>query len=99
MTPPMMALLLGLALGTGLALVLVAVPFEMTTMAGRRLRETVRERLAPVGVEHVVIAGLSNAYAGYLTTRQEYAKQDYAGASTHFGPWCWHTQARELYSL
>ena len=68
-------------------LVLVAVPFEMTTMAGRRLRETVRERLAPVGVEHVVIAGLSNAYSGYLTTRQEYAKQDYEGASTHFGPW------------
>jgi neutral ceramidase len=68
-------------------LVLVAVPFEMTTMAGRRLRETVRERLAPVGVEHVVIAGLSNAYSGYLTTREEYAKQDYEGASTHFGPW------------
>jgi neutral ceramidase len=68
-------------------LALVAVPFEMTTMAGRRLRETVRERLAPVGVEHVVIAGLSNAYSGYLTTRQEYARQDYEGASTHFGPW------------
>ncbi|NMO21124.1 neutral/alkaline ceramidase [Pyxidicoccus fallax] len=68
-------------------LALVAVPFEMTTMAGRRLRETVRERLAPAGVEHVVIAGLSNAYSGYLTTRQEYAKQDYEGASTHFGPW------------
>ncbi|MFP2907973.1 neutral/alkaline non-lysosomal ceramidase C-terminal domain-containing protein [Pyxidicoccus sp. 3LFB2] len=68
-------------------LALVAVPFEMTTMAGRRLRETVRARLAPVGVDHVVIAGLSNAYSGYLTTRQEYAKQDYEGASTHFGPW------------
>ncbi|MCP3142381.1 neutral/alkaline non-lysosomal ceramidase N-terminal domain-containing protein [Pyxidicoccus xibeiensis] len=68
-------------------LALVAVPFEMTTMAGRRLRETVRERLAPAGVEHVVIAGLSNAYSGYLTTRQEYAQQDYEGASTHFGPW------------
>ncbi|MFP2930845.1 neutral/alkaline non-lysosomal ceramidase N-terminal domain-containing protein [Pyxidicoccus sp. 3LG] len=68
-------------------LALVAVPFEMTTMAGRRLRETVRERLAPAGVDHVVIAGLSNAYSGYLTTREEYAKQDYEGASTHFGPW------------
>jgi neutral ceramidase len=68
-------------------LALVAVPFELTTMSGRRLRETVRERLAPAGVTEVVIAGLSNAYAGYVATREEYAKQDYEGASTHFGPW------------
>jgi neutral ceramidase len=68
-------------------LALVAVPFEMTTMAGRRLRQTVLAQLAPTGVDQVVIAGLSNAYAGYLVTREEYAKQDYEGASTHFGPW------------
>jgi neutral ceramidase len=66
---------------------LVAVPFELTTMAGRRLRETVRAHLGPAGVTEVVIAGLANAYAGYVTTREEYAKQDYEGASTHFGPW------------
>ncbi|PTL80075.1 neutral/alkaline non-lysosomal ceramidase N-terminal domain-containing protein [Vitiosangium sp. GDMCC 1.1324] len=66
---------------------LVAVPFELTTMAGRRLRETVRELLAPAGVTEVVIAGLSNAYSGYVTTREEYARQEYEGASTHFGPW------------
>ena len=41
----------------------------------------------PSGVDQVVIAGLSNAYAGYVATREEYAKQDYEGASTHFGPW------------
>ncbi|MBZ4420020.1 neutral/alkaline non-lysosomal ceramidase N-terminal domain-containing protein [Myxococcus sp. RHSTA-1-4] len=68
-------------------LALVAVPFEMTTMAGRRLRNTVQAQLAPLGVDHVVIAGLSNAYAGYMVTREEYAKQDYEAASTHFGPW------------
>ncbi|QRK12117.1 neutral/alkaline ceramidase [Archangium violaceum] len=66
---------------------MVAVPFELTTMAGRRLRETVRARLAPAGVTEVVIAGLSNAYSGYVATREEYALQDYEGASTHFGPW------------
>ncbi|HYO53370.1 neutral/alkaline ceramidase [Archangium sp.] len=66
---------------------LVAVPFELTTMAGRRLRETVRAQLAPAGVTEVVIAGLSNAYSGYVATREEYAKQEYEGASTHFGPW------------
>ncbi|WP_224248071.1 neutral/alkaline ceramidase [Hyalangium gracile] len=68
-------------------LALVAVPFEMTTMAGRRLRQAVLNQLAPIGVNQVVIAGLSNAYAGYLVTREEYTKQDYEGASTHFGPW------------
>jgi neutral ceramidase len=68
-------------------LALVGVPFEMTTVAGRRLRKTVLERLAPAGVEEVVIAGLANAYSGYLATREEYARQDYEGASTHFGPW------------
>jgi neutral ceramidase len=68
-------------------LALVAVPFEATTMAGRRLRQAVLNQLAPMGVTQVVLAGLSNAYAGYLATREEYAKQDYEGASTHFGPW------------
>ncbi len=68
-------------------LALVAVPFELTTMAGRRLRETVRAQLAPAGVTEVVIAGLANAYSGYVATREEYARQEYEGASTHFGPW------------
>lgn len=68
-------------------LALVAVPFELTTMAGRRLRETVHAQLRSTGVTDVVIAGLSNAYAGYVATREEYARQDYEGASTHFGPW------------
>ncbi|XXF77558.1 neutral/alkaline non-lysosomal ceramidase N-terminal domain-containing protein [Myxococcaceae bacterium GXIMD 01537] len=68
-------------------LALVAVPFELTTMSGRRLRETVREALAPAGVTDVVIAGLANAYSGYVATREEYALQHYEGASTHFGPW------------
>ncbi|WNG54621.1 neutral/alkaline ceramidase [Archangium gephyra] len=66
---------------------LVALPFEPTTMAGRRVRQQVLAQLSPVGVNQVVIAGLSNAYAGYMSTREEYAKQDYEGASTHFGPW------------
>jgi neutral ceramidase len=66
---------------------LVALPFEPTTMAGRRVRKQVLAQLSPLGVDQVLIAGLSNAYAGYLATREEYAKQDYEGASTHFGPW------------
>jgi neutral ceramidase len=71
-------------------LALVALPFEITTMAGRRIRQTVAAELSSLGVDHVVIAGLANAYAGYVATREEYAIQHYEGASTHFGP---HTQA------
>lgn len=68
-------------------LALVAVPYEPTTMAGRRLLDIVRAELQPAGIRHLVIAGLSNAYAGYVATREEYAAQQYEGASTHFGPW------------
>ncbi len=68
-------------------LALVATPFEVTTMAGRRLRHTVMAQLGPSGITRVIIVGLANAYAGYMVTREEYARQDYEGASTHFGPW------------
>jgi neutral ceramidase len=68
-------------------LVIIAVPGEFTTMAGRRLVSTVMAQLEPAGVQYAVIAGLSNAYASYVTTREEYDKQPYEGASTHFGPW------------
>ena len=88
MTPyPWTPEVLPLQLVTVGPLALVAVPFELTTMAGRRLRRTVLERLAPMGVTAVVIAGLANDYAGYVSTREEYARQAYEGASTHFGPW------------
>lgn len=80
-------------------LALVAVPFEATTMAGRRLREAVYAKLAPLGVDQVVIAGLANAYAGYLVTREEYALQHYEGASTHFGPWQLAATQQELEKL
>ncbi len=65
---------------------IVAQPTEVTTMAGRRLKETVRNTLASEGVEYVTLAGLSNAYASYMATKEEYAMQSYAGAGTFFGP-------------
>lgn len=63
---------------------IVPVPFEITTMSGSRLRSTVAAHLP--GVEHVVVAGLSNAYSSYVTTREEYKAQHYEGAFTQFGP-------------
>lgn len=68
-------------------LAILGIPWEATTMAGRRLRKTVLDALAPVGVDTVVIAGLSNDYLEYMATREEYTAQMYEGASTIAGPW------------
>ncbi|KAK5880688.1 hypothetical protein CesoFtcFv8_021570 [Champsocephalus esox] len=67
----------------------VAVPGEMTTMSGRRLREAVKQELQSEGAfrdSEVVIAGLSNMYTHYITTFEEYQVQRYEGASTIYGP-------------
>eukprot|EP00928_Gymnodinium_smaydae_P018475 TRINITY_DN17027_c0_g1_i1.p1 TRINITY_DN17027_c0_g1~~TRINITY_DN17027_c0_g1_i1.p1 ORF type:complete len:917 (-),score=95.88 TRINITY_DN17027_c0_g1_i1:164-2914(-) len=72
-------------------LLVLGVPFETTTMAGRRLVAAASGVFASsssdkMGPNRCVIAGLSNAYCGYMTTKEEYAAQHYEGASTHFGP-------------
>lgn len=68
------------------SMAIVGVPYEVTTTAGRRIRAQVLNNLSPLGVRSVVIAGLSNTYAGYLTTFEEYQQQHYEGASNEFGP-------------
>ncbi len=65
---------------------IIAQPNEVTTMAGRRLKKTVLESLKPTGVNYVSLAALSNAYASYMATKEEYNVQSYAGAGTFFGP-------------
>ncbi len=65
--------------------VLVGVPAEFTTMSGRRLRSTIRDVFGD-DVKDIVIAGLSNAYSGYVTTEEEYNTQNYEGGFTLFGP-------------
>ena len=71
--------------------VMLIMPGELTTMAGRRLRDAVRTKLISQGVigsdAYVVIAGPANTYAHYVTTPEEYAVQRYEGASTIFGQW------------
>lgn len=70
---------------------IVAVPGEFSTMSGRRLRQSVISAITNAGGwtpdSHLVIAGLSNSYTHYITTREEYAYQRYEGASTLFGPY------------
>ncbi|XP_020517299.1 neutral ceramidase isoform X1 [Amborella trichopoda] len=73
-------------------LVILAVPGELTTMAGRRIREAVKDTLVNQGKgefdenTHVLIAGLANTYSQYITTFEEYQQQRYEAASTLFGP-------------
>ncbi|KAG9105678.1 hypothetical protein FRC07_009126 [Ceratobasidium sp. 392] len=71
-------------------LVILVVPGEFTTMAGRRIRESVRAKLISSGIigndAYVVLAGPANTYSHYVTTREEYGIQRYEGASTIYGP-------------
>lgn len=64
-------------------------PAEFTTMSGRRTRDAVTETLIANGLPAdtlSVIAGLSNDYADYVVTFEEYQEQRYEGASTIYGP-------------
>lgn len=67
-------------------LAILGLPNEPTTMAGARLRRALAPALAPLGVTALLPQGYANAYAGYLTTPEEYALQGYEGAYTLFGP-------------
>ncbi|CAH9109301.1 unnamed protein product [Cuscuta epithymum] len=69
-------------------LVILSVPGEFTTMAGRRLRDAMKAVLTNKfnSNVHVVIAGLTNTYSQYVTTHEEYQIQRYEGASTLYGP-------------
>eukprot|EP00937_MAST-01D_sp_MAST-1D-sp2_P008111 g8111.t1 len=72
-------------------LAIVNIPTELTTMAGRRLKKAVKAALVAGGALDpeqgtVVISGLSNGYADYTTTVEEFQEQRYEGGSTIFGP-------------
>lgn len=64
---------------------IIAVPGEMTTMAGRRVIDTVKSQLT--NVQYVSLLSYANGHAGYTTTREEYQMQHYEGGHTVFGEW------------
>ncbi|XP_006831495.1 PREDICTED: neutral ceramidase [Chrysochloris asiatica] len=70
------------------SLAITAIPGELTTMSGRRLREAVQAEFAYYGMPNmtVVISGLCNVYTHYITTYEEYQVQRYEAASTIYGP-------------
>ncbi|KAK9785596.1 hypothetical protein WJX73_002285 [Symbiochloris irregularis] len=82
-------------------LVILCVPGEFTTMAGRRLRQAIYDQVAPVWGDTVtvVIAGLSNTYSGYITTFEEYQVQRFEAAATAYGPHTLDAYVQEFMKL
>jgi neutral ceramidase len=79
-------------------LTLSAAPAEFTIVAGHRVLDSVGAELGPMA-KYQVFAGYSNAYAGYVTTPEEYDAQHYEGAATHFGKWTLPAYQQELAKL
>jgi neutral ceramidase len=76
-------------------LALSTAPGEFTIVAGQRVRDAVAAQLGGVATHHV-LAGYANAYAGYVATPEEYDRQHYEGAATHFGRYTQSAYAQEL---
>ncbi|KAJ3135483.1 hypothetical protein HDU90_003885 [Geranomyces variabilis] len=71
-------------------LVMLGVPGEVSTMSGRRMRAQVLQQLVADGTAdadaEVIVAGLTNSYSSYITTKEEYQVQRYEAGSTAYGP-------------
>ena len=67
--------------------VVMPVPFEVTTEAGRRMAARVATEFANAdnSIKHAWVAGNANGYFGYTTTPEEYARQNYEGGHTLYG--------------
>lgn len=78
---------------------LVGIPSEITTIAGKRLRQTILDVLKDRGIEDVIISPYANGYCGYITTYEEYQLQCYEGGHTVYGEHtlgAFQTKLREL---
>ena len=79
-------------------LAITTAPGEFTIVAGQRVRDAVDAELSGV-TTHQILAGYANAYAGYVTTPEEYDLQHYEGAATHFGRYTGPAYEQELAKL
>lgn len=66
---------------------MLGTPCEFTTIAGKRLIDTVKPILEKINIKEIFIAGYANAYAGYCVTPEEYEEHHYEADSTYFGQW------------
>ncbi|KAJ7835017.1 Neutral/alkaline non-lysosomal ceramidase-domain-containing protein [Mycena olivaceomarginata] len=80
--------------------VMLIIPGELTTMAGRRISEAIQAELISSeilgDVAHVVVAGTANMYVHYIATREEYTVQRYEGASTLYEPYTLEAIRRDV---
>jgi neutral ceramidase len=67
---------------------LAGVPFEVTTMAGQQIRDSMVSASGSesAGLGNTLLVSLSNGYIEYVATADEYTAQYYEGASTLYGP-------------
>lgn len=81
--------------------VVMPLPFEVTTEAGRRLAERVSSEFTKSGneIKHTWVAGNANGYFGYTTTPEEYARQNYEGGHTLYGQYSTPYLAAQLGKL
>lgn len=84
---PWTAKILPLQLITIGDIALAGMPFEITTIAGKRLRNSLLEVLSERGIKEVILCPYANEYSGYITTYEEYQAQVYEGGHTVFGEW------------
>jgi neutral ceramidase len=75
---------------------IVGIPFECTTMEARRIKSTLLSTLKPSGITQIVLSTHANAYSQYLTTREEYAAQNFEGSFDLYGPWSGAAVTQEL---
>lgn len=68
-------------------LVLLPLPFEVTTESGRRFAAAVEEAYRSQGMmaPQVMVTSLAGGYTGYVTTPEEYGRQYYEGGHTLYG--------------
>lgn len=64
---------------------LIVSPNEVTTMSSRRMKSTIKKVLGDK-IQEIALSGLTNDFAGYITTKEEYSTQQYEGGHTLHGP-------------
>lgn len=96
---PWISTILPLQIFTIGQLAIVGIPAEITTIGGKRLRDMIADTLKEKGITQVILSPYANAYAGYITTNEEYRTQAYEGGHTLFGQWtlaAYQTKFRQL---
>jgi neutral ceramidase len=76
---------------------IVALPTEVSVMSGRRIEAELASVLPEV--KHIEINANSNSVNLYLTTRQEYASQQYEGGSNIMGPYTLNAFTQVVHEL